>query len=594
MGGFHGGHSSRSSRGFHGGHSSSRNGGFHGGRSSSSGSSSRSSYSHSSNSNHTYSSGNSININDKNDYSYKTYKSEGSTVSSCEDSNAVVMISSILAGIFVSFWLCITLNPIIIGMGVFAFILCVSIGIYICFKNTKERHLIENDIYEHFTFNENEDINLQKEKYENIKYNYLVTLKKPFKNKLKSKIFFFSGLFIILLAFLSLILFVPSKVSAKLINIDNTKETTTYEFEYTKDNKTYKGIYEGVFKDSFIKGEDAKLNISYPVYVTRINKNNVSFKKPNTYIILFYSISIVGWSISLVGLIIRKSFLLSVEVVGDLNNDFKIDEKDLLIYLNKDKDSSVLKYCPSCGKELQSNELLCDSCNSNKEETKKPEEINEEAKKQEERKKYLIKESKTHESKKIITTIKIIGFLFLFLGILFIFLLKPNSVNAKVTRVTTVQMKDDSYEKYEFSYKFMGTMYIGQGDDDLAYDSDNNPYYSINVGEEYTVYVSILTPNNYHFTQPFAYLIIVIILFGISLGVLLLGYALKKEYLKDIFSVGDLNNDFKIDEKDLDLFREKIEKEEMERLKNLSCPYCNNIFKEGYSYCPYCGNKIKE
>ena len=78
---------------------------------------------------------------------------------------------------------------------------------------------------------------------------------------------------------------------------------------------------------------------------------------------------------------------------------------------------------------------------------------------------------------------RIIGYVLVSLGALFIVLFHTNSTSAKI--VSTKISFDGKYEEYVFEYTVDGITYYGQGDDDFVYDYSKNEYvFDIKEGEE--------------------------------------------------------------------------------------------------------------
>ena len=212
-----------------------------------------------------------------------------------------------------------------------------------------------------------------------------------------------------------------------------------------------------------------------------------------------------------------------------------------------------------------------------------------------ERKNFLIIEGRTQRNKKKTITLKVLGVLFALLAVLFFFLMRPYQVMATVDEVRMVTDGSSEYEEYTFSYTDRnGTTHIGNGDDDLIYNQDTGKYeYDIKQGRQYPLYISILAPGNYSFSENYAFLILVIALGGLGAGLLIAGFVLRARFLLSIQNVGDLNNDGKINEKDLAVFADNVkqaEEEEKARIKALDyCKYCGSKLDKRTLFCPQCG-----
>ena len=78
----------------------------------------------------------------------------------------------------------------------------------------------------------------------------------------------------------------------------------------------------------------------------------------------------VGTGLLVSGFIVRMKFKKSIQSVGDLNNDGKINEEDLIIYGNqldeakKEEKRRIesKKYCKYCGSKLADENLFCPQC----------------------------------------------------------------------------------------------------------------------------------------------------------------------------------------------------------------------------------------
>lgn len=212
----------------------------------------------------------------------------------------------------------------------------------------------------------------------------------------------------------------------------------------------------------------------------------------------------------------------------------------------------------------------------------------------EERKQFLINEGKTLRNKQNTRTIKIIGLFLIALGIILGILCYEYKVYAKVTKVWEVKYDNQYYEKYEFWYTFNGSEYMGVGEDDLAV-GPAGVYFDITVGQSYPVYVMAIAPGSYHFQKLNLSLMFGLVLVTSGATLFVYGIVYRKRFLLQIQSVGDLNEDHKVDEKDLRVYSEnqkKIEEDERKKLIEKDyCKYCGSKLAKTDLFCTNCGAK---
>lgn len=216
-----------------------------------------------------------------------------------------------------------------------------------------------------------------------------------------------------------------------------------------------------------------------------------------------------------------------------------------------------------------------------------------------ENKSMLIEEAKTSKNKQTTKAMAIIGAVLLIVGVLLGVLLYQFSVTARVTEVMTMNDNGYQYEKYEIRYTFMGEFYIGVGTDELEYNSETNTYeYDIKENEEYPLYVAIIAPSKYHFQRSYVSFVLGGIFLASGAGLLIAAFVLRKKFLISISSVGDLNNDGKVNEIDLRMYakaEEEKEALEKERIRKKDfCKYCGSKLLKTDLFCPQCGAKREE
>lgn len=193
---------------------------------------------------------------------------------------------------------------------------------------------------------------------------------------------------------------------------------------------------------------------------------------------------------------------------------------------------------------------------------------------------------------------RVFGYITLGLGLLFIFLFHTKT---SIATITDANQKYDyhgiAYEEYTFRYTVDGKYYYGVGDDDLVYDYQKGRYvFDIEVGEEYPIYYYMVNPSSYSFSkEPFAPLYVILIISGSVL--IIIGIVFRKKYLKSIEYVGDLNNDGKINEKDLIIYQKKKSEENLAKMaeaakKYINCPFCDAKIKKDERNCPFCGGVL--
>ena len=187
----------------------------------------------------------------------------------------------------------------------------------------------------------------------------------------------------------------------------------------------------------------------------------------------------------------------------------------------------------------------------------------------------------------------IFAIIVLFIGIFLFTHIYTESHVATVTNVNLVTDRGEHYETYDFVYVVNGRQYTGHGDDDLLYyHSDNNFEYSVKVGEKYTIYTDLLNPSNYQYeSQNGGAFLVLFVTLGIA--ALIIGNTINnlKLYKKRLESIGDLNGDGKLDEKDLEIYLSRMNTmgDKKEELQNRVCPYCDSLVSINDRFCQQCG-----
>lgn len=187
-------------------------------------------------------------------------------------------------------------------------------------------------------------------------------------------------------------------------------------------------------------------------------------------------------------------------------------------------------------------------------------------------------------------------FLSVFIVILGVFLflnVYKKGCTAIITHTESAHDYTGEYEVYDFEYSLYGNTYYGKGDDDLVYNYKTSSYeYSVKVGEKYTIYVSLINPENYEFeAENGAAFILLFVALGIA--ALIIGNTINnlKLYKKRLESIGDLNGDGKLDEKDLEIYLSRMNTmgDKKEELQNRVCPYCDSLVSVNDRFCQQCG-----
>ena len=144
-----------------------------------------------------------------------------------------------------------------------------------------------------------------------------------------------------------------------------------YDFEYIVNGITYTGegdddlVWNG-YEYEF----DIEIGEEYPIYYYMVNPSSYSFSR-EPFAVLYVAVLIIGGVLFIVGIVLRKKYLHSIEYVGDLNNDGKINEEDLVIYQQRKKDEKLKelaeanrKYinCPFCDAKIKREERTCPFC----------------------------------------------------------------------------------------------------------------------------------------------------------------------------------------------------------------------------------------
>lgn len=180
----------------------------------------------------------------------------------------------------------------------------------------------------------------------------------------------------------------------------------------------------------------------------------------------------------------------------------------------------------------------------------------------------------------------VIGILLIAASAIFIPLTTPEPVEARVSEIEYVSKNGVMKQLVEFKYTYNGKEYFGY-EYYSGYGTSYKPYDTLDI------YVSKIQPSNYHLEKTNSFLVLLI--FGGVAGISLLavGISMRVFFIKKIKTLGDLNNDGKIDEEDLVEFqkqekeKERLEKERIERLKY--CPYCGAKYPKDAIFCEQCG-----
>lgn len=211
----------------------------------------------------------------------------------------------------------------------------------------------------------------------------------------------------------------------------------------------------------------------------------------------------------------------------------------------------------------------------------------------------LKEEAKTSKNKQTTKALSIIGLVLIVVGILLGVLLYQRPVTAKVTEVMMMNDNGHKYEKYEIRYNFLGELYVGVGTDELEYNDETNTYeYDIKEGEEYSVYVSVIAPSNYHFQRSYVSFVLGGIFSFSGIVIVIVAFIKRKKFLISIQFINDLNNDGKINEIDLRMYaknEEEKEAQEKERIRKRDfCKYCGSKLLKTDLFCQNCGAKREE
>lgn len=192
-----------------------------------------------------------------------------------------------------------------------------------------------------------------------------------------------------------------------------------------------------------------------------------------------------------------------------------------------------------------------------------------------------------------------IGVVLIAFGLFLFFLMFKVSTTATITRT----WDNGSYELYDFEYEYNGKKYHGYGDDDF----DAFGHYTINVGDEYTLYISPTNPASYDFKSNNG-VGVFCLLFVSGIGALIIIFSIrtKIKHDRELQLVGDINKDGKIDDKDLEYadainsgkkegaYQASKENEYLEKKIYRRCPYCDSIVDENDKFCTNCGSNLKK
>lgn len=244
----------------------------------------------------------------------------------------------------------------------------------------------------------------------------------------------------------------------------------------------------------------------------------------------------------------------ALKEIGDLNGDGVVDQKDLLLKNQQDKEKR---------------EAYLQNYN-----------------------KFIVVERVPTKNKNLTRALRIFGYVALAFGVLCYFFIGLRTVDATITKAKiNTPPESEPYEVYEFEYQYKGKEYKGYGDDDIVYDINGNMMMDINVGDVYTLYINPFDAKVYKFQDDNRNSIVAAILFVIGGFSILLGIVLRRKYLVSIQYVGDQNEDGRINESDLFIYSQAqyqklLHKNEM---KKAVCPYCGKPLKKEQFFCPNCG-----
>lgn len=189
----------------------------------------------------------------------------------------------------------------------------------------------------------------------------------------------------------------------------------------------------------------------------------------------------------------------------------------------------------------------------------------------------------------------VIATIILFIGIFLFLAFYKVETTAKITSAyISTDVNGIDYEKYEFEYVFNDKKYIGYGDDDLKYNYVTHTYeFVTKVGEEYPLYVGIISPGDYSFERDNSVPRLILgVNIVISAAIIISTVSNLKRYKELLSSIGDLNGDGKLDEKDIMLYLKKKQNtnsEEESKPKYKKCPYCDSFVPIEAKFCEQCG-----
>ena len=197
------------------------------------------------------------------------------------------------------------------------------------------------------------------------------------RNRITTRALKIVGVIFLALGALFAVLFHTNSTTATITKTSMATDYQTYQkyekydFEYIVNGVTYTGegdddlVWNG-YEYEF----DIEIGEEYPIYYYMVNPSSYSFSR-EPFAVLYIAVLIIGGVLFIVGIVLRKKYLHSIEYVGDLNNDGKINEEDLVIYQQRKKDEKLKelaeanrKYinCPFCDAKIKREERTCPFC----------------------------------------------------------------------------------------------------------------------------------------------------------------------------------------------------------------------------------------
>ncbi|MCR5231515.1 MAG: zinc ribbon domain-containing protein, partial [Acholeplasmatales bacterium] len=188
-------------------------------------------------------------------------------------------------------------------------------------------------------------------------------------NRITTLILYVVGILLIAASVIFIPLTTPEPVEARVSEIEYVSKNGVMkqlvEFKYVYNGTEYFGYEYYSASETNYKPYD-----TFELYVSKIQPSNYHLTKSNSYLVLLTFAGVIGVFLLAFGIGYRISFLRRIKAIGDLNNDGKIDEEDLVEFQKQEKEKERLEkerierlnYCQYCGAKYPKDAIFCEQC----------------------------------------------------------------------------------------------------------------------------------------------------------------------------------------------------------------------------------------